>query len=179
MLSKIHTKVIIVIQSLSHVQLFVIPWTLALQASLSITNSWSLLKLMSIDSVMSSNHLILCHPLLLPPSIFSSRMRELDCEGGWAPKNWCLWTVVLEKTLERPLHCKEIHPVHPKGDSPGCSLEELMLKLKLNGILQARILKWIAIPFSKGASRPRDWTQVSGIAHRFFTVWATREAPNF
>ena len=48
------------------------PWTAALQASLSITNSWSLLKLMSIPSVMPSNHLILCHPLLLPPSIFPS-----------------------------------------------------------------------------------------------------------
>ena len=46
------------------------PWTAARQASLSITNSWSLLKLMSIESVMPSNHLILCHPLLLPPSIF-------------------------------------------------------------------------------------------------------------
>ena len=48
------------------------PWTAARQASLSITNSWSLLKLMSIESVMPSNHLILCHPLLLPPSIFPS-----------------------------------------------------------------------------------------------------------
>ena len=46
------------------------PWTAARQASLSITNSWSLLKLMSIESVMSSSHLILCHPLLLPPSVF-------------------------------------------------------------------------------------------------------------
>ena len=41
---------------------------------------------------------------------------ELDCEESWAPKNWCLWTVVLEKTLESPLDCKEIQPVHPKGD---------------------------------------------------------------
>jgi len=57
---------------LSHSQLFPIPWTAACQASLSITNSWSLLKLMSIESVMPSNHLILCHPLLLPPSIFPS-----------------------------------------------------------------------------------------------------------
>ena len=58
------------VQSLSHVQLFVTPWTTAHQAFLSSTNSWSLLKLMSIESVMPSNHLILCHPLLLPPSIF-------------------------------------------------------------------------------------------------------------
>jgi len=59
------------VQLLNHVQLFVTPWTAALQASLSITNSWGLLKLMSIESVMPSNHLILCRPLLLP-SIFPS-----------------------------------------------------------------------------------------------------------
>ena len=41
---------------------------------------------------------------------------ELDCEESWAMKNWCLWTVVLEKTLESPLNCKEIQPIHPKGD---------------------------------------------------------------
>ena len=60
------------VQSLSHVQLFVTPWTAAHQASLSITNSQSLLKLMSIESVMPSNHLILYCPLLLPPSLFHS-----------------------------------------------------------------------------------------------------------
>ena len=43
-------------------------------------------------------------------------MWELNCEEGWAPKNWCFWTVVLEKTLESPLDCKEIQPVHSKGD---------------------------------------------------------------
>ena len=57
---------------LCHVRLFVTPWTAARQASLSITNSWSLLKLMSITSVMPSNHLILCLPLLLLPSVFTS-----------------------------------------------------------------------------------------------------------
>ena len=50
---------------------------------------------------------------------------------SWVPKNWCFWTVVLEKTLEHPLECKEIQPVHPKGNSPEYSLEGLMLKLKL------------------------------------------------
>ena len=59
-------------QSLSHVCLLATTWTAAHQASLSITNSWSLLKLMCIESVMPFNHLILCHPLLLRPSIFSS-----------------------------------------------------------------------------------------------------------
>ena len=60
------------VQLLSRVQLFVTPWTAAHQASLSITNSWILLKLMSIELVMSSNRLILCHPLLLLSSIFPS-----------------------------------------------------------------------------------------------------------
>ena len=58
------------VHSLSCVQLFATPWTAVCQASLSITNSWSLLKLMSIELVMPSNHLILCCPLLLLPSIF-------------------------------------------------------------------------------------------------------------
>ena len=57
---------------LSHVQVFATPWTAALQVSLSITNSQSLLKLTSIELVMPSNHFILCRPLLLPPSIFFS-----------------------------------------------------------------------------------------------------------
>ena len=60
------------LQSLSRVQLFVTPWITARQASLSITNSWSSLRLMSIESVMPSHHLILCRPLLLSPSIFPS-----------------------------------------------------------------------------------------------------------
>ena len=61
-----------VVQSLSHVQLFATPWTAACQASLSFTISWSLLKLMFDELVMPTNHLILCHPLLLLPSIFPS-----------------------------------------------------------------------------------------------------------
>ena len=60
------------VQSLSRLRLFATPWTAARQASLSITNSRSSLKLMSVESVMSSNHLILCRPLLLLPSIFPS-----------------------------------------------------------------------------------------------------------
>ena len=78
------------IQSLSHIQLFATPWTIACQASLPITNSQSLLELISIESVMSSNHLILCHPLLLPPSNFPS-IRVFSRESflciSW-PKYW-------------------------------------------------------------------------------------------
>ena len=58
-------------------------------------------------------------------------MWELDCEESWAPKYWCFWIVVLEKTLESPLDCKEIHPVHPKRNQSWIFIERLMLKLKL------------------------------------------------
>ena len=78
------------VQSFSHVQLFVTPWTAVLHASLSFTNSWSLLKLMSIESVMPSSHLILCRPILLLPSIFPS-IRVFSNESvlhiRW-PKDW-------------------------------------------------------------------------------------------
>ena len=80
------------VQSLSRVRLFATPWTAAHQASLSNINSWSFLKLMSIESVMPSNHLILCHPLLLLPSIFPS-IRVFSNESvlliKW-PKYWSL-----------------------------------------------------------------------------------------
>ena len=80
------------VQSLSHIWLFATPWTAARQASLSITNSRSLFKLMSIESVMPSNHLILCHPLPLLPSIFLS-IRVFSSESAlrirW-PKYWSL-----------------------------------------------------------------------------------------
>jgi len=92
--NKTETRVIMYwdssVQSLSCVQLFVTPWTAAHQASLSITNSWSLLKLMSIELVMPSNHLILCGPLHLLPLIFPS-IRVFSSESvlhiRW-PKYW-------------------------------------------------------------------------------------------
>ena len=80
----------VVVQSLSRVQVFVIPQTTAHQASLSFTISWSFLKLMSIESVIPSNHLILCRPLLLPPSIFPSIgvfSNESALHIRW-PKDW-------------------------------------------------------------------------------------------
>ena len=86
----IHTILVIVVQLLSYVQLFAVPWTAVLQASLSFTISQNLLRLLSIESVMPSNHLILCHPLLLLPSIFPS-VRVFSSDSAvrirW-PKYW-------------------------------------------------------------------------------------------
>ena len=88
--SDLKMEYMVPVQLLSRVWLFVTPWTTACQASLSIANFWSLLKLMSIESVMPSNHLILCHPLLFLPSIFPS-IRVFSNESvlriRW-PKYW-------------------------------------------------------------------------------------------
>ena len=85
---------------------------------------------------------------------------ELDYKESWVLKNWCFWTV-LEKTLESPLDCKEIQPVHSKGDSPGCSLERLMLKLKLQyfGHLMRRVdsLEKTLMLGGIGGRRRRGW----------------------
>ena len=80
---------IFVVQSPSHVRLFATPWTAAHQASPSITNSWSLLKFMFIESVMPSNHLILCCPLLFLPSIFpSNRVFPVSQPFPSGGQNW-------------------------------------------------------------------------------------------
>ena len=88
--SKGSIVIVVIVRSLSSIQLFVTPWTAARQASLSFTVSWSLLKFVSIESVMPSNHLILCHPLLFLLSIFPS-IRVFSNESAlhirW-PKYW-------------------------------------------------------------------------------------------
>ena len=110
------------VRLLSHVQLFATPWTEACQASLSITNSQSLLKLMSIVSVMPSNHLIICCPLLLPsifPASGSFQMSQFFASGGqsngvsasasglpmniqdWSPLGWSGWISLQSKGLSR------------------------------------------------------------------------------
>ena len=91
-------------------------------------------------------------------------MWELDCEESWAPKNWCFWTVVLEKTLESPLNCKEIQPVHSKGDQSWCSLEGLMMRLKLQyfGHLMQRVdsLEKTLMLGGVGGRKRRGWQRM-------------------
>ena len=73
----------------------------------------------NLESILKSRDIILPTKVhLVKAMVFPVVMYvcELDCEESWAPKNWCFWTAVLEKILESPLDCKEIQPVHPKGD---------------------------------------------------------------
>ena len=98
-----------------------------------------------------------------------------------------LWNVVLEKTLESPLTARRSNQSILKEINPEYSLKVKVIQSCLTlwdpmdytiyGILQARMLEWVAFPFCRGSSQPRDRTQVSCIAGRFFTSWATREAP--
>ena len=68
-------------------------------------------------------------------------MWELDYKESWVPKNWCFWTVVLEKTLESPLDCKGIQPIHPKGDQSWVFIGTPILKLNWNSNTKAEKLK--------------------------------------
>ena len=105
-------------------------------------------------------------------------MWELDCEESWAPKNWCFWTVVLEKTLKSPLDCKKIQPVHLKEINPGCSLEGLMLKLKVQyfGHLMQRtdsLEKTLMLGKIEGRRRREQQRMrwLDGIPTRWTWVW--------
>ena len=88
----------------------------------------------NLDSALKSRNITLCQSLSSQSYSFSSshvQMLELDHKERWVLKNWCFWTVVLEKTLENPLDSKLMKPVNPKGNQiPDYSLEGLMLKLK-------------------------------------------------
>ena len=92
-------------------------------------------------------------------------MWELDCEQSWALKNWCFWTVVLEKALESPTDCKEIQPVHYKGDQSWVFLlEELMLRLKFQyfGHLMWRVdsLEKTLMLWGIGDRKRRGWQRM-------------------
>ena len=83
-------------------------------------------------------------------------MQELDCEESWAPKNWCFWTVVLEKTLESPLDCREIQPVHSKGDQPWVFFGRNDAKDESPVLWPPHVKNWL---IGKVSDSGRDWGQ--------------------
>ena len=83
-------------------------------------------------------------------------MWELDCEESWVPKNWCFWTVVLEKTLESPLDCKEIQPVHSEGDQPWDFFGRNDAKAETPVLWPPHEKGWL---IGKDSDAGRDWGQ--------------------
>jgi len=83
-------------------------------------------------------------------------MWELDCEESWAPKNWCFWTVVLGKTLESPLACKEIQPVHPKGNQSWVFIGRTDAEAETPILWPPHVKTWL---IGKDSDAGRDWGQ--------------------
>ena len=83
-------------------------------------------------------------------------MWELDCEEGWAPKNWCFWTVVLEKTFKSPLDCKEIQPVHPKGNQSWIFIGRTAAEAETPILWPPDVKNWL---IWKDPDAGKDWRQ--------------------
>ena len=95
-------------------------------------------------------------------------MWELDCEESWVPKNWCFWTVVLEKTLESPLNCKEINPVHPEGDLSWMFIGRTEAKAETPILWPLHVKSWL---IGKDPDAGRDWGQEEKAAKEDEMVW--------
>ena len=114
----------------------------------------------NLDSIFKSRDIILPTKVcLVKAMVFSSGhvwMWELDCEESWAQKNWCFWTVVLEKTLESPLVCKEIQPVHSKGDQSWVYIGRTDAKAETPILWSPHVQSWL---IGKDPDAGRDWGQ--------------------
>ena len=95
-------------------------------------------------------------------------MWELDCEESWVPKNWWFWTVVLEKTLESPLDCKEIQPVHSEGDQPWDFVGRLDAKAESPVLWPPHVKSWV---IGKDSDARRDWWQEKGMTEDEMAGW--------
>ena len=99
-------------------------------------------------------------------------MWELDCEESWAPKNWCFWNVVLEKTLESPLDCKEIQPVHSEGDQPWDFFGGNDAEAEVPVLWPAHGKSWL---IGKDSDAGRDWGQEEkGMTETEMAEWRHR-----
>jgi len=114
----------------------------------------------NLDSVLKSRDITLPTKVhLVKAMVFSSGhvwIWELDCEEGWELKNWCFWTVVLEKTLESPLDCKEIQPVHPKGDQSWVFIGRTDIEAETPTLWPPDAKSWLT---GKDPDAGKDWGQ--------------------
>ena len=114
----------------------------------------------NLDSIFKSRDITLptkvhlVKAMVFPVVIYG--MWELDCEESWGPKNWCFWTVVLEKTLESPLDCNEVQPVHSKGDQPWVFFGRNDTKADTPVLWPPHGKSWL---IGKDSDAGRDWGQ--------------------
>ena len=105
-------------------------------------------------------------------------MWELDCEENWAPKNWCSWNVALEKTLESPLDCKEIQPVHPKGDQSWVFIGRTDAEAETPILWPSHAKSWLiwkdpdaGKDWARGEGEDRGWDGWMASLTRWTWVW--------
>ena len=113
----------------------------------------------NLDSILKSRHYFANKGSSSQSYDFSRShvwMWEVDYKEGWVPKNWCFWTVVLEKTLERPLDCKEIQPVHSKGDQSWVFIGRTDAKAETPILWPPHAKNWL---LGKDRDTERDWRQ--------------------
>ena len=114
----------------------------------------------NLDSIFKSRHITLPTKILLAKTlVFSSSyvwMWELDYKESWALKSWCFWTVVLEKTLESPLDCKEIQPVHPKGNQSWIFIGRTDVEAEIPILWPPDVKNWLT---GKDPDARKDWRQ--------------------
>ena len=154
------------VKSLSRVRLIATPWTAAYQAPPSMGFSrqeyWSGLPLPSpmtnLDSILKSKDVVDKDPSSQSYGFSKSHewIWKLDHKESWAPKNWCFWTVVLEKTLESPLDCKEIQPVHSKGDQCWVFIGRIDAEAEAPILWPPDVKTWL---IGKDLDAGKDWEQ--------------------
>ena len=114
----------------------------------------------NLDSILKSRDILLATKICLVRALVCSSshvwMCELDYKDSWTPKNWCLWTVVLEKTLETPLDNKETQPVHPKGNQPGIFIGRTDAETETTIVWPPDAKNWF---IGKDPDAGNDWRQ--------------------
>ena len=129
-------------------------------------------SLTNLDSILKSRDITLPKKVhLVKATVFPVFMYgwELDYNESWAPKNWCFWTVVLEKTLESPLDCKEIHPVHPKGNQSWISIGRTDAEAKTPILWPPDAKNWLT---GKDPDARKDWRlEEKGMTEDVMVLW--------
>jgi len=130
----------------------------------------------NLDSILKSRDITLPTKVRLVKAMYGISsghvwMWELDYEESWAPKNWCFWTVVLQKTLESPLDCKEIQPVHPKGDQSWVFIGRTDVEAETPILWPPDVKNWL---IWKDPDAGKDWGQEKGMTEDEMVGWHHR-----